>query len=355
MNMANRNESEVHQHETLPGPGPGSNNGLPPGVRPVEQMVDAAIERIAREHGLSRIDTFDTSVATPSAGSLRTRPTRLNWKGLDVSDEFRAYAERVARGEDLPPFSGRVLAEPNPAFPWAPGAPPRAVPPVEKSRTGRTALLFGAVAVLGLLGWSVAVKVRAANAVNADFAAAATQGYTQGQLPLQPSDVLPATAVMPEVVEASLSGIDLSGLELAGSPAAPEPAVTANDVPPTAVPQPEAVPVAPPVVAQPAVPQPVVPRPAAAAAKPAPVAAKPAPSAAPAAPAERATPARPVEDEFGIMVEEAPAAAPAPVKSVLGSVGDLTRAGQGSPGNVRKEPGGESSAKGSLLVETPSF
>ena len=67
MNMANRNDSEVHQHETLPGPGPGSSSFAETatgGARPVEQMVDAAIERMGREQrlALDRFDRFDRGV-----------------------------------------------------------------------------------------------------------------------------------------------------------------------------------------------------------------------------------------------------------------------------------------------------
>jgi hypothetical protein len=380
LNMANRSDSEVHQHETLPGPGPGA-KALPPGVRPVEQMVDAAIERIAREHGLSRIDTFDSSIATPMSHSDRERRTRLNWKGLDVSDEFRAYAERVARGEDLPPFEGRVLAEPNPAFPWGPGAPAASASKRE-SRTGRAALWTSAVAVLGLLGWSVALKIEASSVARDELAAAAARAELLGAEAVDPEPVAavnePDQAVAVAAPELALDVV----AEPTPLPIEPviEPSVVTPASAEAAVGSPEPVapvlaPNTPPFLHAAVAPAPtveasaessvspaaaVVSAPASAGlapvkpASPAPVAAV-APSApAPLpAPVDRAVPAKPQVDEFGILVDS-PSSASVQAKSVMGSVGDLARAGQGAAGNVRKEPGGESSAKG-LLVETPSF
>src|SRR5688572_15157762 len=158
MNMTNREESSAAEHETFPGPGPLKADEAKRGIRPVEQMVDAAIERIAREsiaretqaraakagshprptastepsHAitLARADAAalmamsqepaDSSEDSARAeGSQLARVTdrrgkgRLRWKGLEVSDEFRTYADRVARGEDLPPFTGKILAEPD--------------------------------------------------------------------------------------------------------------------------------------------------------------------------------------------------------------------------------------------------
>jgi hypothetical protein len=386
MNMANRNDSEVRQHETLPGPGPGA-KALPPGVRPVEQMVDAAIERIAREHGLSRIDTFDTSIATPMTESGRERPTRLNWKGLDVSDEFRAYAERVARGEDLPPFEGRVLAEPNPAFPWGPGAPTasaagRAGRTARDGRTGRAALWTSAVAVLGLLGWTVAMKLEAANVSSAELAAASAESELLGAANAS-ADSEPVAAVSEPERHAAASVEGAPGAlppDVVAEPATleadPVPVTTSLVEPAVGNAQPATPPPAPAASAEPALHASVAPapsveaaaQPVAAAALPVaasaglaaatqPVPSAPVAKAAPSAPLqapERAASEKPLVDEFGIMVDS-PSSGPAQAKSVMGSVGDLSRAGQGSGGNVRKEPGGESSAKGSLLVETPSF
>jgi len=376
MNMANRNDSDVRQHETLPGPGPGPNR-LPPGVRPVEQMVDAAIERIAREHGLSHVETSALSVVTPIDEQIRDRPTRLRWKGLDVSDEFRAYAERVARGEDLPPFEGRVLAEPNASFPWGKGSP--RTPAARVSRTGGAAWWSSAIAVLGLLGWSVAMKLEAANVSGDELGPAAVQAELALQAAPRVNDVASVagdavigdvvvndvvvneigtgvsgsdTPALPEGSEVAASSSAPSGLDVAPLHAALAPVAAEAAIAPV-------VPAAPAASVKPAVAAPAA---AAAMAAPAAVAAIAAPAAVPrpaavvspaVAPPVAAAPAKPLVDEFGIMVDGPSTSSQA--KSALGSVGDLARAGQAPGGNVRKEPGGESSAKGVLLVETPSF
>jgi hypothetical protein len=201
MNMTNREESSAAEHETYPGPGPLKADDTKRGMRPVEQMVDAAIERlaaverqaanerIARETAARAAKAGSSAVGananTPSPepghaitlarsdaeallaldsnedseGSQLARVTdkrtkgRLRWKGLEVSDEFRSYADRVARGEDLPPFTGKILAEPDPAFPWDPNAHKHAARRALKQQIG----LWTGVALF--LGLSVAVLV----------------------------------------------------------------------------------------------------------------------------------------------------------------------------------------------------
>jgi len=394
MNMANRNDSEVHQHETLPGPGPGKSSYIETatgGGRPVEQMMDAAIERIAREQRLATSNSlsplspieagvFDAAIERPA------KPTRLRWKGLDVSDEFRSYAERVARGEELPPFEGRVLAEPNAAFPWGPmdhGVHPgihgvnaagvNAAGVNAASRAARAALWCSAAVVLGLLTWSVALEFQASRerdllpplavpseAASSDavphdvvetpsrVASGNASGNTSGNIDERVAEhlaiekPLDLEAVVSRAVPAAPTGVAATVAPLASAttlePAA-APLAAASPVIPALSPLPSA----PPVVAAPAAPAPV----AAAAAVSAPKAASPAPApAAPAAP----------ELDFGI--DAASASASAPLKSsvtMMGSVGDLSRSGQVPGASVRKEPGSESSAKGSLLVENPSF
>src|SRR5262245_7363632 len=120
MSMANREDSSAAEHETFPGPGPLRADEAKRGIHPVEQMVDAAIDRIAREQlarngdpgqalalapigpaDLAHVDKAAALAAAKRAGG------RLRWKGLEVSEEFRSYADRVARGEDLPPFKGK--------------------------------------------------------------------------------------------------------------------------------------------------------------------------------------------------------------------------------------------------------
>lgn len=188
--MANRKISDVPQHETFPGPGPGrvdhardradhardradlaqdradhaqdrADHGES-GVHPVEQMVDAAIDRIAREYEATR-DSTPAGAVVPRQRSEALarpedvrRPARLRWKGHEVSEEFLRYAERVARGEDLPPFEGRILAEPNSSFPWDPAVRRRA----SRRALAQQVALWGSAAVVGaLLAWTVSVKL----------------------------------------------------------------------------------------------------------------------------------------------------------------------------------------------------
>jgi hypothetical protein len=162
MSMTNREESDAAEHETYPGPGPLRGDEGKRGMRPVEQMVDAAIDRIAREQEAARnAGPGHALVRAPVEGAaalaaVRRAGGRLRWKGLDVSEEFRNYAERVARGEDLPPFTGKILAEPGAAFPWDPDAQNRAQRRAVKRQFG----LWAAVAAfLGLAVWVLIVQV----------------------------------------------------------------------------------------------------------------------------------------------------------------------------------------------------
>ena len=388
--MANRNDSDTRQHETLPGPGPGPNAPKAGGARPVEQMVDAAIDRIAREQDGS-FELARRHGGQPPVGHLARRdfdqtppriPTRLRWKGLDVSEEFRQYAERVARGEDLPPFEGRVLAEPNPAFPWGSGVQPEEPP---KKRGSHPVMWSAAIAVLGLLGWSLvsqsrsgapdvpfATSVAPLSPTSAQSATVGSPGANAAFTSTTAEPAAPSSATPHDVVETPT---------LAATAAAdPEPpSVTAD---PTAAPQATAAPMSSPAPAS--SPSLGAPRPAASAPNPPPAgtpgvavnlarpgALQQAVGAALAAHDRGTTSssepvaasgasgkaAREEDDPFGIMapVGSAPVTpAPSGAKS-NGNVGDLARAGQPPASAVRKEPGGESSAKESLLVDTPSF
>jgi hypothetical protein len=174
MSMANREQLDAAE-ETFPGPGPLKTDETKRGLRPVEQMVDAAIDRIAREqqaardagqrsaaseagpgHAITRAPLDESASALITAGSARRARSRLRWKGLDVSDEFRSYAERVARGEDLPPFQGKILAEPDPAFPWDPTEQRRTQSRALKRQFG---LWTGVALFLGACVWVLVVQV----------------------------------------------------------------------------------------------------------------------------------------------------------------------------------------------------
>ena len=387
MNMANRNDSEVHQHETLPGPGPGPSSYTETatgGGRPVEQMMDAAIERIAREQrGLATASAFDMGVLDrgvfDAAIEKPAKPTRLRWKGLDVSEEFRSYAERVARGEQLPPFEGRVLAEPNAAFPWGPlDSSMHSMHSMHTvkaaSRAARTALWCSAAVVLGLLTWSVALEFQASRerallppmAASDDIVSEAAVPHDVVETParLAPTTIDERVAERLALEAAAVEKAPAKPLELPPANVTPPPAAAVPAaVAPAAVATSVATSVAP--LAAPAFEAPVV-------APSAPVAPVPAastqPAAAPAAvqkPAAvtvpaAAAPATAPEVDFGIDAVSASSgsSASAPLKSsvtMTGSVGDLARSGQVPGASVRKEPGSESSAKGSLLVENPSF
>ena len=397
MSMANRNDPDVRQHETLPGlcPAPGHSLSLPGGARPVEQMMDAAIARIESERGdrgaierhyaerdahEQRLARYDDDLAQGQPPS--SKATRLRWKGLDVSEEFREYAERVARGEDLPPFEGRVLAEPNAAFPWGSlsrsetPALPAAASAARPGRGGQLALWTSAAVVTALLGWSVALKFRAIDppralidvaASGADapvvatsttpeaarapgeaeaMAAAVEQPPSASVQPALPADIAaplsePSAAA---VAPAPTAVVPPSGATTA---AAAEPPASAG-VPSAAVAAGVAVSIAP-TLAEPT------------AGSPAPVAAAPvaAPTAAPApAPKPTASPRHDADFDFGIDELPLPSGSAAGAKgqvSETGNIGDLARVGQSGGGAARKEPGSESSAKGSLLVDKPSF
>jgi len=89
---------------------------------PLEFMV----VRPDGEVALVRTSASSLGASSPGAiisGSSGPLP-RLKWRGIDASAELREYAARIASGEDLPPFSGPILA--NEVFPASVPAAPRA-------------------------------------------------------------------------------------------------------------------------------------------------------------------------------------------------------------------------------------
>jgi hypothetical protein len=349
--MANRTKSDpTPQHETMPGPGPsrlGDDGGS--GVHPVEQMVDAAIDRLAREHQASRNNQQRHGLVLRNQNAHGSG--RLRWKGLDVSDEFRRYAERVAQGEDLPPYEGQILAEPHPKFPWEPSERKRA----SRRAVGVQMVLWGGAAmVVGLLSWSLATKL----------------GDTTAAIPPAPNLQAPATDTATGATARGVAATSEAVLSIRGAPGevaqAPElgtetqepvtevPSALEKEIGATAVAHPrpsEAPPVAPAITPSSARPAPRSPQ-SASARELEPI---PYPDVAPpgairealgALLAARAEPgefpkATSTEDRAPTPVESRPAPSPA--------------ASSSAPPVARKETERQSSASESLLVETPSF
>lgn len=335
--MANRTKSDpTPQHETMPGPGPARlGDGGDSGVHPVEQMVDAAIDRLARQHQAATDNSQRHGLA------LRSGSGRLRWKGLDVSDEFRLYAERVAQGEDLPPYEGRILAEPHPKFPWEPS---------ERRRASRRAvrlqmvLWSGAAVVVGLLSWSVATRIGSTTAAGqlgpgtppeSSATAGSVTAPSEAVLSMHgaPSAVNPAPQLAPpmtETPEALDDAVSPEPLAAAAEPTA-APQVPQLAAPPSPRPSPRSQPASVRELAP--IPYPDVPPPGAIReALGALLAARAEPREFP-APSEAAEPTPPTESRPSA---SAPAASSAPPV-------------------VRKETERQSSASESLLVETPSF
>jgi hypothetical protein len=55
-------------------------------------------------------------VVTPRQDTAR--PRQLSWNGVRVSEELQRYASCIARGEQLGPYRGPVLARSDAMFPW---------------------------------------------------------------------------------------------------------------------------------------------------------------------------------------------------------------------------------------------
>lgn len=360
--MTNREESEAAEHETYPGPGPLRADEGKRGIHPVEQMVDAAIDRIAREREASRTEDRGPGHAlalapkdsAPSAlATTRRGSGKLRWKGLEVSDEFRSYAERVARGEDLPPYKGRILAEPDAAFPWEPAARKRAA---RKARRFQTVLWGVGAALVGIASWSLVVQLggeadawqRAGESALSTSVLSnqplSTQPNTEGTASAEAAAELAATAGITSPVQVTDPAEPSSAEESAGS--------TATAVP--SVPNGAAV-TAPVVSSTQRSPQPVN---------------EPTKTVAPRDPvgvfvATRAQsnevasgPAAPVASSAATVPLAAVSAPPAPAGSsspsasssaITPSEGALAQA------DPKKEPSAEPSGMGALLVETPSF
>jgi hypothetical protein len=95
------------------------------GVTSLEQFLDEHTEKrsdiaqLLEQNGIVLPPARSTALAAPAAqpSADTAEEQHLRWNGVRVSPEFERYAERVARGEELEPFRGHVLASGS-AFPW---------------------------------------------------------------------------------------------------------------------------------------------------------------------------------------------------------------------------------------------
>jgi hypothetical protein len=104
-------------------------------------------------HALTTLEQrLDSALVTQPEGPAR--PRQLSWNGVRVSEELQRYAASVARGEQLAPYRGPVLARSETVFPWNLEATPlhaqrrRVDPPWSAWQLAVLALLFVGV-VLG--------------------------------------------------------------------------------------------------------------------------------------------------------------------------------------------------------------
>jgi hypothetical protein len=88
-------------------------------------MTEEHSEIVLREPRSTRPGTGDDPNEAPptqrgvglTVHDKSLRPSVLRWKSWEVSDAFRRYAERAARGEKLPRFEGSILADPSRMLP----------------------------------------------------------------------------------------------------------------------------------------------------------------------------------------------------------------------------------------------
>lgn len=88
-------------------------------------MTEEHSEIVLREPRTTRPGTGDDPNEAPptqrgvglTVHDKSLRPSVLRWKSWQVSDSFREYAERAARGERLPRFEGSILADPSRMLP----------------------------------------------------------------------------------------------------------------------------------------------------------------------------------------------------------------------------------------------
>jgi hypothetical protein len=88
-------------------------------VPSLEQLTEARLARMNDENFL-----WETPPPTGNQIVLSKPVTEesslvpLSWRGMPLSEEFQQYALRVARGENLAPYRGPVLADGSEQLPW---------------------------------------------------------------------------------------------------------------------------------------------------------------------------------------------------------------------------------------------
>jgi hypothetical protein len=129
------------------------------GASSLEIALDRATERYLSSVQ-ERRDTKRGHAPPPPTTALATlkdvkdlsAPLRLRWKGRAVAPELQEYAARVARGEQLAPYRGPILAQPCAEFPWGERRPTRTPVsqdlPFEQRSSLRGVWLFGAAGLL---------------------------------------------------------------------------------------------------------------------------------------------------------------------------------------------------------------
>lgn len=167
----------MHIEETMPFPPPLVRRGTPTtGTRAVarhererapaaprdavpslEQLTEARLAELRNQHFLRETPAPVTAqeetprqpsrqMVLASASPEESSLVALRWRGMPVSPEFQVYALRVARGEDLAPYRGPILADASLALPWeaADAAAVRKAP----RRAGRSLFIFAALATV---------------------------------------------------------------------------------------------------------------------------------------------------------------------------------------------------------------
>jgi hypothetical protein len=139
------------------------------GASSLEIALDRATERYrlgvleGRSKKKARAnEEVSMALVTTRGMGMPSLPVRLQWRGVEVSEEFQAYAARVALGEELAPYRGAVLARPCSEFQWSSFQPqqpsreatePLAASPLAARSVRHAAWLFGmAGAMLAAIG-----------------------------------------------------------------------------------------------------------------------------------------------------------------------------------------------------------